>query len=180
MYVSWRFPRKYNPVGDYRQGCWNLDCSTSCDADAQPVERGRRAKSAGTAHHMSAEISDTERAYMDDRRDSTGIAGLDDVLVGGFPRGHLFLVEGEPGTGKTTMALQFLLAGAAVGEKGMYITLSESKRELLEVARSHRWSLQDISLFEYTPTEECPARRRSILGISSVGTRIPGRYQKYP
>jgi len=103
---------------------------------------------------MSAEISDAEAAYTDDRRDSTGIAGLDDVLVGGFPRGHLFLVEGEPGTGKTTMALQFLLAGAAVGEKGMYITLSESKRELLEVARSHRWSLQDISLFEYTPTEE--------------------------
>jgi len=103
---------------------------------------------------MSAEFSAALPESLSDKRDSTGIAGLDDVLGGGFPKGHLFLVEGEPGTGKTTMALQFLLAGAAVGEKGMYITLSESKRELLEVARSHHWSLDDISLFEYTPTEE--------------------------
>lgn len=87
-------------------------------------------------------------------RDSTGISGLDNVLDGGLPQGHLFLVEGEPGTGKTTLALQFLLAGASKGEKGMYITLSESKRELLGVARSHRWSLDDLSIFEYTPTED--------------------------
>ena len=86
-------------------------------------------------------------------RDSTGVVGLDDILGGGWPQTHLFLVEGEPGSGKTTMGLQFLLAGSKLGEKGMYITLSESKRELQAVARSHRWSLDGIALFEFTPTE---------------------------
>jgi len=87
-------------------------------------------------------------------RCSTGIAELDDILDGGFPRGHLFLVEGEPGTGKTTLGLQFLLAGVAQGEKVMYITLSESQRELEGVASSHRWALDDLVLLEYTAREE--------------------------
>jgi predicted ATP-dependent serine protease len=58
---------------------------------------------------------------------STGIEGLDDILNGGIPKGHLYLVEGDPGTGKTTLALQYLLEGARVGDKGIYVTLSESK-----------------------------------------------------
>ena len=84
----------------------------------------------------------------------TGIEGLDDILNGGLPRNHLYLLEGDPGTGKTTLALQFLLAGVADGEKGLYVTLSESKRELQAVAVSHGWDLSSIPIFEMTPSEE--------------------------
>jgi circadian clock protein KaiC len=84
---------------------------------------------------------------------STGIAGLDDVLGGGLDAERLYLVEGEPGTGKTTLALQFLLEGARHGERGLYVTLSESERELRLVASRHGWSLGDISIFELVPPE---------------------------
>src|SRR6195256_2126340 len=83
----------------------------------------------------------------------TGIWGLDNILSGGFSRGHLFLIEGAPGTGKTTVALQFLLEGARVGEKCLYITLSETERELREGATSHGWTLDDIEVFELLPPE---------------------------
>src|SRR6202051_259219 len=73
----------------------------------------------------------------------TGIWGLDNILSGGFSRGHVFLVEGAPGTGKTTVALQFLLEGAKAGEKCLYITLSETERELRDGAASHGWTLDD-------------------------------------
>src|ERR1700704_428000 len=82
----------------------------------------------------------------------TGIWGLDDILSGGFSRKHLFLLEGAPGTGKTTIALQFLMAGARAGEKVLYITLSETERELRDGAASHGWSLDDgIEVFELLP-----------------------------
>jgi circadian clock protein KaiC len=84
---------------------------------------------------------------------STGILGLDDVLCGGLDPDRLYLVEGEPGTGKTTLALQFLLEGARRGERGLYVTLSESERELRLVAKRHGWSLGDISVFELVPPE---------------------------
>lgn len=87
-------------------------------------------------------------------RVSTGIAGLDDVLEGGLPRHHMYLVEGAPGSGKTTLGLQFLLQGAKEGEKGLYVTLSESKDELVGVAASHGWSLDPIEIFEITPQVE--------------------------
>ncbi|MDB4887567.1 MAG: Circadian clock protein KaiC central region [Gemmatimonadetes bacterium] len=81
-------------------------------------------------------------------RASTGIAGLDDIVGGGLPVHHLYLVDGEPGSGKTTLALQFLLEGAARGERGLYVTLSESRAELEGVAASHGWSLDTIDIFE--------------------------------
>jgi circadian clock protein KaiC len=77
-----------------------------------------------------------------------GVAGLDDILGGGLPTNHLYLLDGEPGTGKTTLALQFLLEGVAKGERGLYVTLSESSAELNAVASSHGWSLEGIEIFE--------------------------------
>ncbi|WP_409318994.1 ATPase domain-containing protein [Pseudomonas sp. KCJK9016] len=85
---------------------------------------------------------------------ATGIEGLDDILAGGLSRGHVFLLEGEPGTGKTTIALHFLLAGARAGERSLYITLSETERELRQGAASHGWTLdENIEIFELTPSE---------------------------
>ncbi|MDZ4690941.1 ATPase domain-containing protein [Terricaulis sp.] len=84
---------------------------------------------------------------------STGITGLDDILQGGLARNRVFLLEGTPGTGKTTIALQFLLEGRRAGEKGLYITLSETADELASSAKSHGWSLDGIEIFELLPPE---------------------------
>ena len=84
----------------------------------------------------------------------TGVPGLDSVMGGGYPSQNMFLVEGDPGTGKTTLALQFLLEGVKSGEKGLYVTLSESAGELKLVAASHGWSLDGIEIFELMPDEE--------------------------
>ena len=86
-------------------------------------------------------------------RISTGVAGLDEILGGGLPMKHLYLLDGEPGTGKTTLALQFLLAGAERGLRGLYVTLSESRAELSEVAASHGWSMDGIDVFELSAEE---------------------------
>lgn len=84
----------------------------------------------------------------------TGSQGLDEVLNGGFPVNRLYLLEGDPGTGKTTLALQFLLEGARRGEPVLYVTLSETKEELTAVAASHGWTLEGVSLKELVPPEE--------------------------
>ena len=84
---------------------------------------------------------------------TTGISGLDDVLVGGLRANRLYLVEGVPGSGKTTLALQFLREGARLGEQVLYITLSETQEELEEVADSHDWSLEGITIREIVPAE---------------------------
>jgi circadian clock protein KaiC len=87
-------------------------------------------------------------------RAKTGIWGLDNILAGGFTRRHVFLVEGAPGTGKTTIALQFLMEGARGGEKCLYITLSETEEELRGGAASHGWTLDDkIEVYELLPPE---------------------------
>lgn len=78
----------------------------------------------------------------------TGIEGLDDVLGGGLPDSRIFLIEGNPGSGKTTVALQFLLDGAKKGEPCVYVTLSETTEELRQVAESHGWSLDNVHLME--------------------------------
>ncbi|HEU4593672.1 MAG TPA: ATPase domain-containing protein [Pyrinomonadaceae bacterium] len=85
---------------------------------------------------------------------ATGSDGLDSILEGGFPANRLYLLEGDPGTGKTTLALKFLLEGAARGEPVLYVTLSETKEELLSVAGSHGWSLEGVSIYELIPSEE--------------------------
>jgi len=84
------------------------------------------------------------------QRARTGVAGLDEILGGGLPTNHIYLIDGEPGAGKTTLGLQFLIEGARQGERGLYVTLSESRRELLAVAEAHGWSLDGIDIFELT------------------------------
>lgn len=86
-------------------------------------------------------------------RTTTGVVGLDDILHGGLPHGQMYLLEGEPGTGKTTIALQFILEGARLGERTLYVTLSESKDELVAAADSHGWSLDDVAVVEFVPEE---------------------------
>lgn len=92
---------------------------------------------------------------------TTGISGLDHLLRGGLPSNRLYLVQGDPGVGKTTMALQFLIEGVAHGEKGMYVTFSETRAEVEGVARSHGWSLEEIEVFEFTATQEALASERA-------------------
>jgi circadian clock protein KaiC len=87
-------------------------------------------------------------------RITTGIAGLDAVLGGGLPAGHNYLIEGESGAGKSTIGLQFLLAGRARGEKCLWITLSETERELHEIARSHGWDLEGIDVLNLFVSQE--------------------------
>jgi circadian clock protein KaiC len=84
---------------------------------------------------------------------STGVPGLDSILCGGLPRNCLYLIDGNPGVGKTTLALQFLLQGLREKERGLYITLSETKPELDAVARSHGWSLEGIEVIELSAIE---------------------------
>src|SRR6476661_8964903 len=84
---------------------------------------------------------------------STGSSGLDDILGGGFDSDRVYLIEGRPGTGKTTLALQFLLDGVRHGERCLYITLSESERELRAVVARHGWTLAGIDVFELVPPE---------------------------
>jgi circadian clock protein KaiC len=83
----------------------------------------------------------------------TGVIGFDDVLGGGFERGRSYLIEGTPGTGKTTFALDFLRTGAAAGERCLYITLSETENELRSAATGHGWDVGGIELFELVPPE---------------------------
>ncbi|MFO0910869.1 MAG: ATPase domain-containing protein [Isosphaeraceae bacterium] len=104
-------------------------------------------------------------ASADERRlVATGIPGLDDILGGGVTADRVYLVEGNPGSGKTTLALQYLLEGRKLGESGLYVTLSESRRELDDVARSHGWSLDGVALLELVaPESELEPENQLIL-----------------
>ena len=94
---------------------------------------------------------------------SSGIKGLDDILRGGYPDGSLILLEGDPGVGKTTLALQFLLDGARRGEPVVYVTLSETRAEIAGVAESHGWDLKGIEIFELKPPESLLATEENTL-----------------
>ena len=102
---------------------------------------------------------------------TTGIEGLDNVLSGGFTNGSLFLLEGNPGTGKTTIALQFLLEGLKSKQPALYITLSETKDELLHTATSHGWTIgEGLEIFELQPPESVldPDQQQTILYSSDL------------
>ena len=96
-------------------------------------------------------------------RARTGIPGLDDVLAGGLPRNRLYVIQGSPGAGKTTIGVQFLLAGREAGETGLYVTLSETGEELRSSAKSHGWSLDDIEMLEVLPSEDVAAEGENTL-----------------
>lgn len=119
-------------------------------------------------------------------RVSTGVAGLDDVLLGGFPRSHFYLIEGDPGTGKTTLALHFLLEGKRRGEKSLYVTLSETRRELCAVAASHGWNLDGIEIYELGDFEDRlkPERQYTVfhpaeVELSETTRRILDQVEKF-
>src|SRR4051812_40851194 len=100
---------------------------------------------------------------------STGIPGLDDILAGGLTPQRLYLVEGSPGAGKTTLGLQFLLEGRAKGEQGLYITLSETTEELIAVGQSHGWDITDLPIFELASDGELePEAQQSVFHPSEI------------
>ena len=102
-------------------------------------------------------------------RVSTGVSGLDTILGGGFAGGSLYVVEGTPGTGKTTLALQFLRAGVARGESALYITLSETAAELRTVVASHGWTLEGVEVYELINEMALePQDRQSVLMPSEI------------
>ncbi len=96
---------------------------------------------------MENQNSDTTRFL------STGVPGLDTILSGGLSSDRLYLIEGDPGTGKTTLALQFLYEGVRQGESVVYITLAETRVELTSVASSHGWSMDGIHVGDIIPDE---------------------------
>ena len=108
----------------------------------------------------------------------TGVAALDQILGGGWTADRVYLIEGEPGTGKTTLSLQFLLEGVARGERGLYVTLSETEDELRSVAASHGWSLGGIDIYQLDVANSLPAGDGDYLmfdpGEVELGQTIAG------
>src|SRR5215831_10762406 len=128
----------------------------------------RTRRPAPRSGHVSAMRKDMSDVLPKAR---TGVAGLDEVIGGGLAVNRLHLLEGTPGTGKTTIALQFLLAGAAADEAGIYISLAETEHELRDGARSHGWTISPrIEVFELVPPESVldPDQHQSLLYSSDL------------
>ena len=115
-------------------------------------------------------MTDSTGALPDsnDVRALTGVRGLDTLLAGGFPANRLHLIEGHPGSGKTTLALQFLLEGRRLGETCLYVTMSETSVELRGVAASHGWSLEGIEVFELSRPEALAAEQYTLYHPSEI------------
>jgi circadian clock protein KaiC len=114
--------------------------------------RCQHARAEANSTRSDLALSIEERSH--EERSQTGIAGLDDILFGGLLRHRLYLIDGTPGSGKTTLALQYLMEGVKSGERCLYITLSETKEELLAGAASHGWSLDGIDIVELIAQED--------------------------
>ena len=144
--------------------------SRNAGANRGPARRGRLVQRKAINPKPTQRVGVIASSDRADERCPTGIEGLDDILAGGFPRGCFYLVQGDPGSGKTTLALQFLLEGVRRGEKGLYITLSETRDELLSVARSHGWSLDDITLLDLSAIENLlqPEAQTTVFHPSEV------------
>jgi KaiC/GvpD/RAD55 family RecA-like ATPase len=142
-----------------------MSTNFACPAPARdtPKSSPTRRNSAWTATQGLAITDDQPRI-------STGSSGLDDILGGGLDRNRMYLYEGRPGTGKTTLALQFLLEGAQRGEPVLYVALSETEDELRLVAKRHGWSLSNIEIFELVPPETVldPERELTVLHPAEV------------
>src|SRR4051812_12431722 len=108
-----------------------------------------------------------EQSNSSSSRVATGIAGLDHVLDGGFPPDRVYLLQGNPGTGKTTVAMQFLMEGRRRGERVLFITLSETQEELTSVARSHDWALDGINIFELSAAQQNRPGEQNTLFLPS-------------
>ena len=115
-------------------------------------------------------MSTSATSTIQPTRMKTGVSGLDDILEGGLPVGQMYLLEGTPGTGKTTLAMQFIMAARQDGQNGLYITLSESKLELQSTARSHGWDIGTISIEEFIPEEASlsPEQQYTVFHPSEV------------
>ncbi|HYE60661.1 MAG TPA: ATPase domain-containing protein [Phycisphaerales bacterium] len=126
---------------------------------------------------------------MPENRDqivTTGVQGLDIVLNGGLPAGHVYLVEGTPGSGKTTISLQFLLEGVKRGEKALYITLSETRMEIEKIARSHGWDIKGIEIFDLaaslgtiTEEDQYTVFRPSEVELGETSKKIADEIEKH-
>ena len=103
-------------------------------------------------------------------RISTGIEGLDDILQGGLPQGRTVLLQGQPGAGKTTVGLQFLLEGVRQGERVLFITLSQTRRELSDIAASHGWTLDGVDVAELSrrSVTERLAEQQSVFPTADI------------
>lgn len=124
----------------------------------KPEKEGRKKTAMkGSAVHMATpNVSQRQIA-------ATGIPGLDDVLAGGLTKSRVYLIQGDPGVGKTTLGLQFLMEGARNGEAVLYLTLSETRAELQAVAESHGWDLSAVDIFEFEPADRLGASEDSTL-----------------
>src|SRR6201996_3390896 len=115
-------------------------------------------------------MSGDSTKIVNSERMTTGISGLDDILGGGLPIGQMYLLEGTPGTGKTTLAMQFVMAGTQSGQSALYVTLSESKSELESTARSHGWNTVHLPIEEFIPEEASlsPEQQYTVFHPSEV------------